>query len=280
MSNIIDQLNATAQDARTAQDGLIRHGQRGVRNGCRRCGSPTWWTHDPNGHTGRKLCDDAKCAGYGKYSNWTMINRDGTMHDCQHLAANVTAQTEPDTDDNTPATTGPAIPGVTVTPEPAPAVAPSVPASTDPAMAAFQAFMNAVAPKVDAGQVREIVEERLRGLILPTRVEVVRNGDVKPVEGMAHNRLPMVIKVLSAGKHVMMVGPAGTGKSHIAGQAAEALSLESYSISLSPQTPTSAILGYMTATGDHVRSLFREAYEHGGVFHFDEVDNSHPSCWP
>ena len=33
----------------------------------------------------------------------------------------------------------------------------------------------------------------------------------------------------------------------------------------------------MTATGDYVRSLFREAYEYGGVFHFDEIDNSHPS---
>jgi cobaltochelatase CobS len=137
--------------------------------------------------------------------------------------------------------------------------------------------MSAIAPKVDADQVHAIVDERLRGLVLPVQVEVTRNGQTKPIEGLAHKILPVVITVLSCAKHVMMVGPAGTGKSHIASQAAEALGLESYSISLSPQTPTSAILGYMTATGDYVASLFRQAYEHGGVFHFDEVDNSHPS---
>jgi len=143
-------------------------------------------------------------------------------------------------------------------------------------MAAFQAFMAAVAPKVDATQVHQIVDDRLRGLVLPVQVEVKRDGVVRKVEGLAHTMLPVVIKRLVR-KHVLMVGPAGTGKSHIAHQAADALGLEFYSISLTPQTPASAIVGYCTATGDYVGTAFRNAFEHGGVFLFDEVDNGHPS---
>jgi len=242
---------------------LIKHGQRTVRSGCSRCGSKDlYWAHDTDSSKHGHYCPEHSS------NNWTLINRDGTRHDCQGTgnsdshepeAAEVTEAVKPE-----------------ITPA-APVTAPAAADGSDPVMAAFQAFMAAVAPKVDASQVHSIVDERLRGLVLPVRVEVTRNGETKPVEGLAHKMLPVVITILSTGKHVMMVGPAGTGKSHIASQAAEALSLESYSISLSPQTPTSAILGYCTATGDYVRSLFREAYENGGVFHFDEVDNSHPS---
>jgi cobaltochelatase CobS len=63
----------------------------------------------------------------------------------------------------------------------------------------------------------------------------------------------------------------------MAEQAAEALGIPSHGISLSPQTPASALLGYMQAAGDYVSTQFRQAYEHGGLFHFDEVDNAHPS---
>jgi cobaltochelatase CobS len=259
---------------------IIKHSVRTVRKPCSKCHSTDlYWGHDELGPTrpGAHYCTEHSSA------NWTLINRDGTKHDCQH-----TGETDQPTDTDTHDDPGPPtswtwvneLEPIRESGPPAPAEAPAatpVPSASNDAMAAFQAFMTAIAPKVDASQVHAIVDERLRGLVLPVRVEVSRNGGVKPVEGLAHKMLPVVITILATGQHVMMVGPAGTGKSHIASQAAEALGLPGYSISLSPQTPTSALLGYCTATGDYVRSLFREAYENGGVFHFDEVDNSHPS---
>jgi cobaltochelatase CobS len=252
---------------------LIKHGDRTVRRGCSQCGSKElYWAHDtnPDAKTGKYACDKSGCAGVGSYQ-WTLINRDGTRHDCKGDGGShgepEAAETEREA---TPSATSLPVP------VPMPAAPVAAPTATDPAMAAFQAFMAAVAPKVDASQVHSIVDERLRGLVLPVQVEIKRDGEVRKVEGLAHKSLPVIIKRMLR-KHVLMVGPAGTGKSHIAHQAADALGMEFYSISLTPQTPASSIVGYMTATGDYVKTAFRTAFEHGGVFLFDEVDNGHPS---
>lgn len=165
-------------------------------------------------------------------------------------------------------------------PEPAPEPVRATPAPSADAdkLGALSALLDALAPKVDASQVRDIIDAELAKRIMPVVVDVRQaNGDVKRVEGATHKALPNVLTDLSAGEHVLMVGPAGTGKSTIASQCAEAMGIKYYSISLSPQTPASALLGYMQAAGEYVRSLYREAYEHGGVFHFDEFDNAHPS---
>ena len=148
--------------------------------------------------------------------------------------------------------------------------------SEDPRLEALKTLL---APAVDEGKIREIVADIVDATMFPTKTVVVQEatGAKKEIEGATHHKLADVISSLSAGEHVLMVGPAGTGKSTIAEQAAEALGFKSYSISLSPQTPASQLLGYMQAAGEYIRSLFREAYEHGGVFHFDEMDNGHPS---
>jgi len=133
-------------------------------------------------------------------------------------------------------------------------------------------------PQIDRDQVEQIARQVVSEVAFPTRTVVMRtDGTAKPIEGDTHRQLGDVITNVLAGEHVMMVGPAGTGKSTIAEQTADALGLAYYSISLSPQTPASQILGYMQAEGEYVRTLFREAYEHGGLFHFDEIDNAHPS---
>ena len=244
---------------------LIKHSVRTVRQPCDKCGSTElYWAHDTEGKPGKHYCSEHSSA------NFTLINRDGTRHDCQgkYAATGETDSHETVTVDELSTDPKPAAP---------PIAAPTATVATDDRMGALAALLDLLAPKVDASQVQAIIDDRLRGLVLPVRVEVTRNGETKPVEGLAHKMLPTVIKVLSAGLHVLMVGPAGTGKSHIASQAAEALGLESHGISLSPQTPASALLGYMQAMGEYVGTQFRHAYEHGGVFHFDEMDNAHPS---
>lgn len=122
-----------------------------------------------------------------------------------------------------------------------------------------------------SAQVREAVEAigiRRVTITLPT-------GDVDLPE-QHHQLLPELIQVLAAGLNVFMPGPAGSGKSTLAHQAAEALTLGFYSISFGPTTPTSKLFGFMDANGTYRTTPFRQAYEHGGIFLGDEIDNGHP----
>lgn len=76
--------------------------------------------------------------------------------------------------------------------------------------------------------------------------------------------------------NIWMTGPAGSGKTKAAHQVAEALNQPFYFIG-SISEPYS-LLGYRDANGNYVRTLFREAYENGGVFLMDEIDGSSPNA--
>jgi cobaltochelatase CobS len=146
------------------------------------------------------------------------------------------------------------------------------------AFAAFQALIASMAPSVDAAQVREIVKDEIGSVVFPTRTVTVReSGERHEHEGLTHCQLADVIGILASGEHVMMVGPAGTGKSTIAHQASEAIGLRYFAISVCPTTPESKIFGYNDANGVYHGTAFRDAFENGGVFNFDEIDNGHPS---
>jgi cobaltochelatase CobS len=252
---------------------IVKHNVRTFRptnpHHCRKCGTQFYyWGHDTESMgEGKNFCEK-----HNSYS-WVPLNHDDTPHICagdiapaEHEGDSPAVNAADEGDDS---------------PAPKPVATPVASPANDALMAALGPLADLLRPllgaKVDEAQVRGIVDEMLAGVAHPLRIEIKQGEDIRPIEGNVHVMLATVTRVLGTGLHVMMVGPAGTGKSTIAAQAAEALGLEHYSISLSPQTPASALMGYMTATGDYVRSLFREAYENGGVFHFDEVDNSHPS---
>lgn len=108
----------------------------------------------------------------------------------------------------------------------------------------------------------------------PMITEVV----VKPIAeapknmGVQHKNFPILVSVLSQRVNCLMVGQAGSGKTMGAEKAAEALGLKYYTISVGAQTTKTEFFGYMDATGKYVRTLFREAFEFGGVFLLDEMD--------
>ncbi|MET9629939.1 AAA family ATPase [Lentzea sp. NPDC006480] len=91
-----------------------------------------------------------------------------------------------------------------------------------------------------------------------------------------HAVLPQLLVALHARCHVLLVGPAGTGKSMLAKHAAGALGLEFHALSLGPTTPMSKVFGYYDAHGKYHGTPFRRAFEHGGVMLLDELDNGHP----
>lgn len=92
-----------------------------------------------------------------------------------------------------------------------------------------------------------------------------------------HYLMPLVVKALKARCHLWLVGPAGSGKSVLASNAAAELSLPFASLSVCSQTTKTDFLGYMDAQGTYRGTSFRQAYEKGGVFCLDEVDNGNPN---
>jgi MoxR-like ATPase len=119
--------------------------------------------------------------------------------------------------------------------------------------------------------------EKAAAELVPRPVVVpLPDGATKRVTGHTHRVLPDVLLALGARCHVLLVGPAGTGKSMLATHAAEALGLELQGISLGPTTPMSKVFGYYDAHGNYHGTPFRRAFEHGGVMLLDELDNGHP----
>jgi MoxR-like ATPase len=113
----------------------------------------------------------------------------------------------------------------------------------------------------------------------PNRTEIVvkKEGQEPKNVGAQHKEFKTILQTISAGVNVALVGPAGSGKTTCVKHVAEALSLSFYSKSVSAQTGVHEFFGYQDANGNYVRTLFREAYEFGGVFLLDEFDAGNPN---
>jgi MoxR-like ATPase len=152
------------------------------------------------------------------------------------------------------------------------------------AEAARTAVSGAIGAAVERGvrkaEVRAAVRREVARLVTETRPAVidvrVDGGPPSQVDGDSHALLPDLLLALGAGCHVFLVGPAGTGKSTMAQQAAGALGLDFFALSVGPTTPTSKIFGYLDAGGSYHDTPFRRAYQDGGLMLLDELDNGHP----
>lgn len=131
----------------------------------------------------------------------------------------------------------------------------------------------AARPAVDREEIARIAREAAQVI----RVEIARPGEApQPVPGLHHQRFPALLRYLSAGLHVYLYGPAGSGKSSAAAAAAKALGLAF--ASAGKVDSKYDLLGFRDAHGRVVRTPFREIWEHGGVFLLDELDRSDPSA--
>ena len=89
-----------------------------------------------------------------------------------------------------------------------------------------------------------------------------------------HARTKDVMQNIRVGNLVFLVGPAGSGKTHMAQDVAKRLEKPFYFTGSVHQKHE--LLGFIDAMGKLTRTPFREAYEHGGMFLFDEYDASSP----
>jgi len=128
------------------------------------------------------------------------------------------------------------------------------------------------------------VEERLERFLAdrPLRVEVQHvDANRKPVApvialGLQHHKMPTLLKMIKARVNVLLVGPAGSGKTTAAEACAKALGLEFH---FNGAIDTEYKLkGFIDAHGNMRETAFRKAYEFGGVYLFDEIDASLPAA--
>ena len=93
---------------------------------------------------------------------------------------------------------------------------------------------------------------------------------------LVHEQFDSVLKAVAAEVPVMLVGPAGSGKTTICEQVAEALDLRFYFTGA--VASEYKLSGFVDAQGRIVSTAFRDAYTNGGLFLFDEVDASMPQA--
>jgi cobaltochelatase CobS len=116
---------------------------------------------------------------------------------------------------------------------------------------------------------RTIVREELERLA-PRRLEVSGPRGVVSLGSTVHYRTPAVLRAVGRGHHVMMVGPAGCGKTTIGEHVATALQLPFYITSTI--NDTHELTGFIDGRGTYHATPFRYAFEHGGVWVADEID--------
>ena len=112
-------------------------------------------------------------------------------------------------------------------------------------------------------------------LVQTIEIKHLDTGEILKL-GAQHKQFPILLKCVEARVNVWLAGPSGSGKTTAAMQVAKALNLPYYYTGA--VNDQYALLGYKNASGDYVRTMLREAWEHGGVFLWDEVDASDPNA--
>lgn len=146
-------------------------------------------------------------------------------------------------------------------------------------------FASLAGSAVNEQRVKELVTEQVNAALEKSPVvtiEVKRPDEsTYKVPGHVRAEFQEILTAASVGINILLVGPAGCGKTHLAHQVAEALGRQFASISCTAGMSESALQGWMLP-GDggafqYVPSDFVRMYEEGGVFLFDEVDAADPN---
>lgn len=142
----------------------------------------------------------------------------------------------------------------------------------------------------EAALVRRILEKK--GISEARVIELIEKHGARPAHvsidlttkhevvptytGLMHHRFPLLLAAVAQCVNIMLVGPAGSGKTTAAVHAAQALGLPFYGTGALDNGYK--LTGFIDAQGRIVSTAFRQAFEHGGVFLFDEMDASLPSA--
>jgi cobaltochelatase CobS len=185
------------------------------------------------------------------------------------------------------------------TTEPVPAVTvPVTPngSSLDAVIATMVAnIMQTIPVGIDEDKVRDIVSDVIDPMALATSVAmdrlntkiealqpkvtqiIVKDRPAVTLKGVQHKAFVDIMMSISARCNTFLVGPAGTGKTTMVSQVAEALNLGFHAENLTAATTEYALKGFKDANSNYVPTKLREFFQNGGVYLLDEIDNANPN---
>lgn len=111
--------------------------------------------------------------------------------------------------------------------------------------------------------------------LLPRRIELDfgRNTPPRILDAEPrHSIFDDCLRWLASGENLYLVGPAGTGKTHLAKQLATALN--SRFLPMSPAMTRYEFSGFIDGSGSYRGTIFRDAVENGGTLVLDEIDGA------
>lgn len=155
-----------------------------------------------------------------------------------------------------------------------------IPEGTDPMTSMIAAAIVPIVRDALRSEDDALTESRVLDMIsteikarMPHTIQLEAPPNEPPSEvEMAHEAFPQILKAVQCNLNTMLIGPAGSGKTTIAEQIAKALNIP-FRFTGAVDSPYK-LTGFMDARGQVVRTAFRETYENGGLFLFDEVDAS------
>jgi cobaltochelatase CobS len=141
--------------------------------------------------------------------------------------------------------------------------------------------------RVDMDEVRRVARNEATHRVNELRADLERRNcitvqvhnvrdDTRTDMGLQHVQFPTLIQFLQARFPVYLPGPAGSGKTTAAMNAAKAFNL-SFHFNGAVDTEYK-LLGFTDAGGRFHETPFYRAYKDGGVYLFDEIDASNPQA--
>lgn len=121
----------------------------------------------------------------------------------------------------------------------------------------------------ESAQIRAAIDQAIDARV-PREIHITSAAGRVVLDGLTHEATPEVILLAGLGQPVMMVGPAGCGKTTIGEHVAKALQLPFYLTSTI--SDEYHLTGFIDGHGVYHSTPFRRAFEHGGVWIADEID--------
>jgi cobaltochelatase CobS len=119
-------------------------------------------------------------------------------------------------------------------------------------------------------EMKKALEEATK--LIKAQQEELKEAKSNKNEPIRHEKFDSIIKLLERKQAVYLHGPAGTGKSKIAEQAAEYLNLSFYPVST--VTQEFKLTGFIDGNGIFHDTNFYKAVKNGGLFFIDEMDSA------
>ena len=158
---------------------------------------------------------------------------------------------------------------------PAEPAAPTMDAATTALAGLFGGVTSQVTANVMA-QVKKMLAPIMNAAPVVHEYKIVRvDGTTHTTTGEHyHAKFNEIVQAISMDEFPYLYGPAGSGKSEIARQAAAALGLDFYMQSCITETFT--LSGFKSAAGEYQETPFYKAFKFGGLYLLDEMD----ACLP